>query len=201
MERSPDHVPLAATGMTLRESLATTACQYTAWGLVPVLSYFMVWNLSKLPALASSTRMTNVTFDPDHCGLHPNDPDCFGPELQANLWSSGWRAVKLIGSLELFVAPHVAMGCLLELLFVLVLLQGFDTARSRAKIVLPLAAAFAIHILPLSDGFPARVTGAQQPGYATAETKVSGINTSICVLILMACVLGVVSLVLSSKMN
>lgn len=128
-----------------------------------LLCWFVVWNFSKLPWLPTvNARYTNVTYNKTYCEdiTHPLDMKCVGPEMQANLiaWAA-WRGNKIITDVALFQAPHMAMGCLIDVCLVIILLVGFHrSALIISKLLLPLTFVFALHIFPVEEGFPTRVT-------------------------------------------
>jgi len=159
-----------------------------------LLTFFAVWNLSKLPFLwpygETPPPMTNVTYDASQCASDPMTNTsvprhCFGPETNPNM--AAWRPLrfrsyKLIADASNFVAPHVALGALLELLLVVVLV-GWVKPNKCAIAFFPLTVLFALHIIPVAHGIPARLANAP-------------VNAVLIVLLLLTALAGHVGMVL-----
>lgn len=165
--------------------------------IVPTLAIFGLWNLSKIPAYFEFRPMNNVTYDAAKCenpeldhylGVHQllnqsielRPFGCTGMQNQWNLYVMfGIKSpFKLFSDVENFLIPHCAMGVVLEVLLILALLQGSRGLYDRSKFFLPLAAVFAIHILPVAKGAPDSMAGG------------APINEVLVAVILVVCLVG-----------
>lgn len=144
-----------------------------------VLTWFAVWTLIKIPYVLPSLTfnfskpdlasrdslvtvrymghdyMTNVTYNASLCSDPANNTACYGPEAQASLraWN-GYRSVKLSTDYPSFIAPHSAMAVVLECLFVCLLVRDKGAAPELARLIVPLSACFALHVMPVAYGLP-----------------------------------------------
>lgn len=133
---------------------AAACCKLSAWLLAGFLLLVSIWSFLKIPYMGYNA-MTNVTYDAAHCAAQPQDPACYGFEIQASLraWI-GFRGQKMHADYALFVAPHTAMAIVLNCMFASLLIRGFGVVQQVAKVVWPIAAIFALHVCPVSYGLP-----------------------------------------------
>lgn len=157
--------PLCGKPTPFRETGRTaTCCSCSKWVLIVFFSFFVVWNMAKVPFYYVH-RFDNVTYDAVVCnataaGVGVPNKACYGFEFEAHLGTlTSWRDHKLITSPINFLSPHTTMACLLEAFFIAALLCGFGVVRKLSYAMLPLVFVFGLHILPVQDGFPTRTTG------------------------------------------
>lgn len=129
--------------------------------LVPLLSWFALWNFAKLPFYWEQEPMTNVTFDPVECAKPDRLAHCSGLTTEFHLFRAFniTSEYKLQAAKDLFILPHTAMGVCLEVMFIFALCMGNRGLYEHSKILLPMTAIFAIHILPVAGGIPDTLTG------------------------------------------
>ncbi|CAK9111577.1 unnamed protein product [Durusdinium trenchii] len=134
-----------------------------AYALMPILGFFAAWNCAKLPFYWENEPMTNVTFDPVECAKpEPNRlQHCSGLTTEYHLFRAFnvTSEYKLQAAKDLFILPHTAMGICLEVLFIFALGMGNRGLYEHSKIMLPMAALFAIHIMPVAQGIPDSLAG------------------------------------------
>lgn len=136
------------------------ACRTFSYFLAAMLSWFIIWTLTKIPSYPiSEDAMTDKDYNATYCAQN-DDRRCFGAEMQVNMLAwTGYRARKLMTSPALFVSPHAAMACVLEAQLVYVLLRGYQAARPLSVVLFPLAFVFGLHVVPVEGGFPTRTAG------------------------------------------
>ncbi|CAE7252711.1 Cbr1 [Symbiodinium natans] len=132
------------------------------YGLAFILGCFAFWNLCKMPFYWETEPMTDVTFDPVECAKPDRLKQCSGLTTQYHLYRAFGitSKYKLQCAKDLFLIPHTAMGVSLEILFIFALCLGDRGLYEHSKIMLPMAAIFAIHIIPAAGGIPNSLTGA-----------------------------------------
>jgi hypothetical protein len=138
-----------------------SCCKVSAYCFAALLGWFALWAFLKLPYVGFDP-MTNISYDEEACSDPNISPEmrkrCHGPEMDAALlsWNDDYRSPKLRVDYIVFVGLHVAMGVVLEGLFITLLLRGFAYAPSLSKVIAPLAFVFAVHIAPVADAFPSQ---------------------------------------------
>eukprot|EP00931_Biecheleriopsis_adriatica_P075542 TRINITY_DN49383_c0_g1_i1.p1 TRINITY_DN49383_c0_g1~~TRINITY_DN49383_c0_g1_i1.p1 ORF type:complete len:574 (-),score=71.37 TRINITY_DN49383_c0_g1_i1:111-1832(-) len=153
--------------------------------LVSILTFFALWNFSKLPFYWENEPMTNVTYDHKVCDVpkESRPKPCVGMVAQYNLFRAFGKESghKIRADKDLFLIPHTAMGVSLEGLLIYALLEGNVGLYERSKFFLPLALIFGLHVLPAAKGIPDSLAGAP-------------INEILSVLIVGAAIMGFVGM-------
>jgi len=149
------------------------------WGVAAALGFFACWNLSKMPFYWETQPFTDVDYDAALCASVNRTKQCSGLTTQYHLYRAFGitSKYKLQCAKDLFLIPHTALGVCLEILFIFALCIGNRGLYEHSKIMLPMAALFALHILPAAGGIPNSLTGLP-------------VNQTLVVLILAAVAMG-----------
>eukprot|EP00928_Gymnodinium_smaydae_P054684 TRINITY_DN38416_c0_g1_i1.p1 TRINITY_DN38416_c0_g1~~TRINITY_DN38416_c0_g1_i1.p1 ORF type:complete len:685 (-),score=94.97 TRINITY_DN38416_c0_g1_i1:25-2079(-) len=135
------------------------------------------WNLAKVPYYFFIEPMTNVTYNSTYCHSNQSDPMCYGPvsEVQLLAWS-GYRGASIVGNPVVFIAPHVTLGCLVNVALILLMLTPSSKyRRMHLWIVFVASVLLAIHVLPMAGGFPNNVSGCPVNQVLVAVIVVAGV--------------------------
>ena len=131
-------------------------CKISTWLLVVIFTYIIIFTLLKVPYMPGFDYYTNQTYIASDCTDPANHVACYGPQGQLNMmaWNDRFRGVQLVADYPLFVGPHTVMALGLEVLFCTFFVRGWSSAHELSKYILPLAAIFAFHVIPVAHGLP-----------------------------------------------
>lgn len=135
---------------------------FLRYGAVALLVFFALWNLSKVPFYWEMQPMTSITYNATECDVTVDRPlRCSGLMTQYNLFALFGKksSYKLMADRDSFVILHTALGIVLEVLFVVGLLAP-ERLFDHSKVLIPMAAIFALHIWPVRKGIPDSTFGA-----------------------------------------